>query len=234
MTRKILKISNVFRVLGDQNSAVNVLQSVSFSLAEGEFAVVMGPSGSGKSTLLGIAAGLDFPDSGEVILMDKNLGKESEESLAEMRLNKIGFIFQNFQLVSSLTAFENVSLPMLIAGVSAENIKNRTDEILQQTGMTRRKDHYPGQLSGGEEQRVAIGRAFVNKPKILFADEPTANLDYKNSSAVLDLMIKLNRENKSTLLVVTHDADVAKRADRVILLKEGRIASDKKNKKRTK
>jgi putative ABC transport system ATP-binding protein len=208
--------------------SLSILKNINMEIKSGEFVAIMGPSGSGKSTLLGIAAGLDFPDSGTVKIDSVNLKELSEDKLSNMRSQKIGFIFQNFQLIKTLTAWENICLPLLFNGESKEsNFKDRAKELLEKVSLLHRMEHFPSQLSGGEEQRVAIARAFINNPKILFADEPTGNLDSKNGEAVMKMLRNLNRENRSTLLIVTHDPNVAKLADRVIEMEDGSIVTKK-------
>ncbi len=218
--------------------SLSILKNINMEIKSGEFVAIMGPSGSGKSTLLGIAAGLDFPDSGIVKIDSVNLKELSQDKLSNMRSQKIGFIFQNFQLIKTLTAWENICLPLLFNQDSKEsNFKDRAKELLEKVSLLHRMEHFPSQLSGGEEQRVAIARAFINNPKILFADEPTGNLDFKNGEAVMKMLRNLNRENRSTLLIVTHDPKVAKLADRVIEMEDGsivtkKIISKKKSKKK--
>ena len=185
----------------------------------------MGPSGSGKSTLLGLLAGLDSATSGQVLLDGVDITGLTEDQMAEVRGRKIGFVFQSFQLIPTLTAEENVLLPAELAGVGAEN-EQRARELLERVGLSERMDHYPVQLSGGEQQRVALARAFVTKPPILLADEPTGNLDGKTGQQVLDLLLELNRVEGTTLVLVTHDPGLAAHADRIITLKDGLVSSD--------
>ena len=186
----------------------------------------MGPSGSGKSTLLGLIAGLDWPTSGTVMLDGVDMTRLDEDELALLRGRKIGFVFQTYQLIPTLTALENVLLPAELAGSSANGALDRARSLLEGVGLLDREDHYPAQLSGGEQQRVAIARAFVMSPSVLLADEPTGNLDSVNGSHVLELLLKLNREQGTTLVLVTHDDTLASRADRRILLLDGRIVED--------
>ena len=193
----------------------------------GQFVSVVGPSGSGKSTLLGLIAGLDAPTSGSVSLGGREITRMGEDELAELRGRLLGFIFQSFHLIPSLTAYENILTPMEIMGVSKAGARAWT--LLDEIGLRDRAHHYPSQLSGGEQQRVAIARAFANEPEILLADEPTGNLDMKNGEHIFDLLLNLNRVYGATLLLVTHDHDLADKADRKISLSGGRIVEDRMN-----
>ncbi|MDF3819794.1 ABC transporter ATP-binding protein [Leptospira sp. 96542] len=223
----MLTFSNVFKSFPNEIETIEVLKNISFRIETGEFVAIMGPSGSGKSTLLGIAAGLDKPDNGSVVLDGVNLSEEDESILADLRADRIGFIFQNFQLLPGLTAIENVGIPLYLkSSLSEKEIFETSEKILESVAMSHRATHFPKQLSGGEEQRIAIARSFVNDPKIIFADEPTANLDSKNSKTVLDLLLYRNKEEKTTLIIVTHDPNVAKLADRVLEMKDGEIVSE--------
>ncbi|MDB4949797.1 MAG: transporter [Gemmatimonadetes bacterium] len=200
------------------------LCGVSFGIGPGEFVAIVGPSGSGKTTLLGLLAGLDSPSGGSVRLDDAELGSLSEDARARLRRERIGFVFQSFQLIPTLTARENVQVPMELAG--APGAPERARELLARVGLEGREHHYPAQLSGGEQQRVAIARAFVHSPSILFADEPTGNLDAATGQRVIALLEELNRERGTTLVLVTHDPDLAARARRVIRLADGAVVSD--------
>lgn len=200
---------------------LTVLQDVSFSLAQGATCSILGPSGSGKTTLLGLAAGLDQPTSGSVLLHGISLGEISEDERARVRNEHVGFVFQNFQLIPTLTALANVTVPMELRGDRGASALGR--ELLQQVGLAERTDHYPAQLSGGEQQRVALARAFINRPKILFADEPTGNLDTETSAKVIEIMLELNRNAGTALVLVTHDAEVARLTERTIRLRSGRM-----------
>jgi putative ABC transport system ATP-binding protein len=202
---------------------LTVLRDVSFSIPAGEFLAIVGPSGSGKSTLLGLLAGLDRPRSGRVILDGQDLSTLTEDGRARLRGEKVGFVFQSFHLIPTLTARENVQVPLELRG---EEARGRADELLERVGLAARAHHYPAQLSGGEQQRVALARAFCNRPRILFADEPTGNLDAATGQSVIELMDQLNRELGTTLVLVTHDTDLAGRARRMIRLMDGRVVSD--------
>ena len=202
---------------------LTVLKDITFEAAAGEFLAILGPSGSGKSTLLGLLAGLDRPRSGRVALDGQDLGSLNEDGRARLRREKVGFVFQSFHLVPTLTAGENVQVPLELRG---EDGRPRADELLRRVGLADRGHHYPSQLSGGEQQRIALARAFANRPRILFADEPTGNLDGATGSMVIDLMAELNREFRTTLVLVTHDPDLADRARRVLRLADGRLVSD--------
>jgi len=202
---------------------LTVLQDVSFEIPAGEFLAIVGPSGSGKSTLLGLLAGLDRPRSGRVILDGQDLSALTEDGRARLRGEKVGFVFQSFHLIPTLTARENVQVPLELRG---EEARVRADELLDRVGLAARAHHYPAQLSGGEQQRVALARAFSNRPRILFADEPTGNLDAATGQSVIELMDRLNHELGTTLVLVTHDTDLAGRARRMIRLMDGRVVAD--------
>ncbi|MCX7998013.1 MAG: ABC transporter ATP-binding protein [Leptospiraceae bacterium] len=220
----MLILKNVYKTYKNSEE-VQVLKNINLEIPQGCFAVIMGPSGSGKSTLLGVAAGLDPIDKGQVILDGEDLTQKTEDELAELRAKKIGFIFQNFQLIPSLTAIENVSLPLIISKkIPEKQILDKAKFLLSKVGLEHRMHHFPRQLSGGEEQRVAIARAFANEPLLLFADEPTGNLDSKNSEMVMQMLSELNKSHGSTLLVVTHDVKVASLADVVYSMKDGEIS----------
>jgi putative ABC transport system ATP-binding protein len=202
---------------------LTVLNDISFAVDPGGFVAVVGPSGSGKTTLLGLLAGLDRPTSGTVHLDGADLTALDGDALARLRGGKIGFVFQSFQLIPTLTARENVQVPLELRGEAAVQ---RATELLQRVGLADRADHYPAQLSGGEQQRVALARAFSTRPKVLFADEPTGNLDARTGAGIIDLMTELNRDLGTTLVLVTHDLDLASRARRTIRLADGRIVAD--------
>jgi putative ABC transport system ATP-binding protein len=201
-----------------------VLRDVNFSVSPGEFVAVVGPSGSGKTTLLGLMAGLDRPSRGSVRLDGTDLAALSEDGRARLRRERIGFVFQAFQLIPTLTASENVRVPLELGG--RDGAEQRADELLARVGLGGRGHHYPTQLSGGEQQRVAVARAFVHSPSILFADEPTGNLDAATGGRIVELLTELNRELGTTLILVTHDPDLAAQSGRIIRLADGRVVSD--------
>ena len=200
-----------------------VLKDINFEIAAGDLVAVVGPSGSGKTTLLGLMAGLDRPTRGRVVVDGQDLSLTSEDDLARFRAERVGFVFQSFHLIPTLTARENVQVPLELRGEEAER---RADELLTRVGLDGRGHHYPAQLSGGEQQRVALARAFCNRPRILFADEPTGNLDAETGARVVDIMLELNRELGTTTVLVTHDLALARKARRIIRLSDGEIVSD--------
>jgi putative ABC transport system ATP-binding protein len=220
----MIRLVNVSKVVASGSERLTILHSLTIEIARGQFVSVVGPSGSGKSTLLSLTAGLDAPTSGEIYLDGREITSMSEDDLAQLRGEKVGFIFQSFHLIPSLTAYENILVPMEIMGISGAKI--RAQQLLDEVGLHNRGHHYPSQLSGGEQQRVAIARAFANDPPILLADEPTGNLDSRNGAHVFELLVNLNRERRTTLLLVTHDHELAGRADRRITLREGRVVED--------
>ena len=207
---------------GDQN--LTVLKDVSFTIEQGDFVAIVGPSGSGKTTLLGLLAGLDTPTQGKVILDGHDLTTMSENERARLRGEKVGFVFQTFQLIPTLTARENIQVPLELRGNNGAG--ERARDLLEKVGLEARGHHFPTQLSGGEQQRVALARAFANSPRILFADEPTGNLDAATGTRVFDLLAALNRESGSTIILVTHDSSLAGRASRIIRLSDGRVVGD--------
>jgi putative ABC transport system ATP-binding protein len=202
-----------------------VLRDVSFTIPQGAFVAIVGPSGSGKTTLLGLLAGLDAPSRGDVVLDGTSLGGLTEDQRAQLRGEKVGFIFQSFQLIPTLTALENVQVPLELRG--ERDAAERARDMLARVGLADRTSHFPAQLSGGEQQRVAIARAFVNRPRILFADEPTGNLDAGTGARIVELLESLNRESGSTVVLVTHDLALASRAERVIRLADGVVVEDR-------
>jgi len=203
---------------------VDILKGIDLDIPRGQFAAIMGPSGSGKSTLLGLLAGLDSPTKGEIQLDGEEITSLSEDRMALLRGRKIGFVFQSYHLIPTLTAEENVLLPMELAG-NGRGGRNRACELLERVGLSGRRDHYPVQLSGGEQQRVALARAFALAPPILLADEPTGNLDSATGRVVLDLMLAMNREQGATLVLVTHEESVAGCTDRRIILRDGLVVN---------
>jgi putative ABC transport system ATP-binding protein len=213
---------------------VPALRGVSFDVEEGEFLTIFGPSGSGKSTLLHLIGGLDRPDDGEIIVDGSNLLQLSDDKRAKLRLTKIGFVFQFFNLLPRITALENVELPLDIADVPEKEAREKAKEILKLVGLDTRIDHRPFELSGGEQQRVAIARALINNPKIILADEPTGNLDTKIGGEIVQLMRRLNKEKGQTFVIITHDPTIAENADRIIYLKDGLIEGVKEAPRRSK
>ena len=224
MSYSIIQVNNLTKVYANARRNLTVLDHVSFDITEGTSCSIVGASGSGKTTLLGLCAGLDRASEGDVILDGVSLNRLSEDQRAAVRNEKIGFIFQTFQLIPTLTAIENVMVPMELRG--ERNIMPYAKTLLERVGLADRIHHYPNQLSGGEQQRVAIARAFINRPKILFADEPTGNLDTETSETIEALLFELNRDQGTTLLMVTHDLELAEKTDRVIRLKGGKVISD--------
>jgi putative ABC transport system ATP-binding protein len=220
----MIELYQVTKVVPSGAEMLTILHALDLKISDGEFVSLVGPSGSGKSTLLGLIAGLDAPTSGEILIDGRAITHMNEDALAELRSEKIGFIFQSFHLIPSMTALENILIPMEIAGV--RDARARAARLLEDVDLVARAHHYPSQLSGGEQQRVAIARAFSNEPSILLADEPTGNLDSRNGRHVLDLMIEMNRKRKATLVLVTHDHELAALADRRITLRDGRVSSD--------
>jgi putative ABC transport system ATP-binding protein len=225
ISRPIIEVIRLTRTIETPTHRVEILRGIDLEVPHGQFVAIMGPSGSGKSTLLGLLAGLDNATGGQVLLDGEDITRLSEDRMAEVRGRKIGFVFQSFQLIPTLTAEENALLPAELAGAGPEAAR-RARELLNRVGLADRLDHYPVQLSGGEQQRVALARAFITRPPILLADEPTGNLDGKTGSQVLDLLLELNRIEGATLVMVTHDPALAGHADRVITLRDGLVVSD--------
>ena len=222
----ILEITELTQQFKSGEKLLTVLDSVSFSVSEGTICSIVGPSGSGKTTLLGLCAGLDRPTSGDVRLNGIKLGELNEDERAEVRNQYVGFIFQTFQLIPTLTALENVMVPLELRGEATKEVRGYAQKLLEDVGLGDRLNHYPTQLSGGEQQRVAIARAFINKPQILFADEPTGNLDAETGETIENLLFDLNRASGTTLVIVTHDLELANKCERVIKLRSGEIESD--------
>jgi putative ABC transport system ATP-binding protein len=221
----VIQVRQLSKTIENPPSRVEILRNVTFSVPPGQFLAIMGASGSGKSTLLGLMAGLDTVTSGTILLDGVDITDLREDDLARLRGRKIGFVFQSYQLVPTLTAEENILLPAELSG-SGGDPRRRAKDLLMRVGLSNRGHHYPVQLSGGEQQRVALARAFITQPPILMADEPTGNLDSANGQHVLDLLLQLNREEKTTLVLVTHDRRLAEYADRIIALHDGRVLSD--------
>ena len=220
----ILEVKNLTKTYSSSNKTLTVLDHINFTLLSGDICSIVGPSGSGKTTLLGLCAGLDRASEGSIILNGVSLDGLSEDERAKVRNEHVGFIFQSFNLMPTLTALENVMVPLELRG--EKNIAPKALELLDKVGLADRKNHYPTQLSGGEQQRVSIARAFSNRPSILFADEPTGNLDEETGNHIEQLIFELNREAGTTLVLVTHDLGLAERTQRIIRIKGGKIASD--------
>jgi putative ABC transport system ATP-binding protein len=219
----MLRCASLTKSYASGGRELTVLKDITFAVEPGGFVAIVGPSGSGKTTLLGLLAGLDRPSAGTVHLDGQELGLLDEDQRARLRGEKIGFVFQSFQLIPTLTARENIQVPLELRG---EEGRARADELLARVGLTDRSHHYPAQLSGGEQQRVALARAFSTRPRVLFADEPTGNLDARTGATIIDLMTELNRDLGTTLVLVTHDLDLASRASRTIRLADGQIVAD--------
>ena len=229
----ILKVINLTRTFKSGDKQLTVVNGINFEIEEGTSCAIVGPSGSGKTTLLGLCAGLDRPTTGDVVLKGIAMNPLSEDERALVRNKHVGFVFQTFQLVPTLTALENVMVPLELRGEATKQVRVRAVELLEEVGLGDRTHHYPTQLSGGEQQRVAIARAFINQPKILFADEPTGNLDTETGEHIESLIFNLNKSQQTTLVLVTHDLELAKKCDRVIGIKNGHIDSDVINQPKT-
>src|SRR5436190_9358192 len=225
MLQTVLQAESLTKTYRSGANSLTVLDQVSFSVTQGDTLAIIGPSGSGKTTLLGLCAGLDVPSNGVVSLMGFKLNAMNEDDRAFLRNQYTGFIFQNFQLLSTLTAIENVMVPLELRG--ERNVQAKAKELLGRVGLGDRLHHYPSQLSGGEQQRVAIARAFITSPKILFADEPTGNLDEENAQYVTELLFGMNREQGTTLVLVTHNLELAQRTERILQMKGGRLVEQK-------
>jgi putative ABC transport system ATP-binding protein len=219
----LLRCASLTKTYSSGGRELTVLSNITFELEAGAFVAILGPSGSGKSTLLGLLAGLDRPSAGDVHLDGVALGELSEDGRARVRGEKVGFVFQSFHLIPTLTAMENVQVPLELRGLAA---RDRARELLERVGLGKRGHHFPAQLSGGEQQRVAVARAFSHAPRIVFADEPTGNLDAATGATVIDLMAEMNRALATTLVLVTHDPELAARARRVIRLADGAVVAD--------
>jgi putative ABC transport system ATP-binding protein len=220
----ILEVLQVTKSFATAAGPLPVLKEVRFTLPAGSTCAIVGPSGSGKTTLLGLCAGLDQPSTGEVRIGGQSLKGLDEDALARLRSDRVGFVFQNFQLIPTLTALENVMVPAELRGASG--VEKEAVRLLTRVGLGERLDHYPSQLSGGEQQRVALARAFINRPQILFADEPTGNLDAETSAKIVELLFELNRDAGTALVLVTHDPDLATRTQRTIRLRGGAVVED--------
>jgi putative ABC transport system ATP-binding protein len=226
----MIELYKVSKTVPSGTESLTILHSLDLRIPDGQFVAVVGPSGSGKSTLLGLIAGLDAPTSGRILIDGQATGEMSEDGLAQLRSTKIGFVFQSFHLIPSLTALENVLVPMEIAGLS--DAPERAQRLLRDVDLVARAHHYPAQLSGGEKQRIAIARAFANEPKIMLADEPTGNLDSRNGRHVFELMVEMNQRRGATLVLVTHDHELAAEATRRLSLRDGRVVSDSESEAR--
>src|SRR5262245_59167353 len=222
----LIVAKNLEQTYRSAGRSLTVLASVNLEIASEEFVAIVGPSGSGKTTLLGLLAGLDRPSAGSVQLAGQDLNRLSEDERARFRARNVGFVFQTFQLIPTLTALENVMVPAELSNGATRDARARATELLSRVGLGDRLDHYPVQLSGGEQQRVALARAFANRPRILFADEPTGNLDTATGQLIIDQLVELNEQIKTTLVLVTHDGELAGRARRVIRLSGGQVVSD--------
>lgn len=223
MNACVLSARHLNKVVPSEEGELSILEDVSFELSQGDTLAIMGTSGSGKSTLLGLLAGLDQPSSGEIVLIGQTLSGLDEDQRAQIRAKQVGFVFQSFQLLDNLDALENVMLPLELEG--NRQARSQAQSLLERVGLGKRLHHYPRQLSGGEQQRVALARAFIARPKLLFADEPTGNLDQKTGQHISDLLFELNQEHQTTLVLVTHDPHLAQRCQKQLRLEAGRIVS---------
>lgn len=221
MSQVVLQAENLTKIYRSAAKDLVVLDNLSFSVNQGDSISIIGPSGSGKTTLLGLCAGLDTPSGGTIALMDFKLNAMTEDDRAYLRNQYVGFVFQNFQLLSTLTALENVTVPIALRG--ERNATPRAMQLLDSVGLADRMHHYPSQLSGGEQQRVALARAFITEPKILFADEPTGNLDEENAAHVVELLFDMNKASGTTLVLVTHNVELAKRTQRILKMRGGKL-----------
>ena len=225
MPETVLQAEGLTKIYKSAERDLTVLDNVSFEAKEGTSLSIIGPSGSGKTTLLGLCAGLDVPSSGTISLMGFKLNKMDEDDRAYIRNKFVGFVFQNFQLLPTLTALENVMIPLELRG--DRNVEPMAKDLLARVGLSERFNHYPSQLSGGEQQRVAMARAFITSPRILFADEPTGNLDEENAHQITDLLFGMNREEKTTLVLVTHNLELAQKTERILQMKGGKLVGER-------
>ncbi len=225
MPETVLKAEGLTKIYKSAENNLTVLDNVSFEAVQGTSLTIIGPSGSGKTTLLGLCAGLDVPTSGIISLMGFKLNAMDEDDRAYIRNQFVGFVFQNFQLLPTLTALENVMVPLELRG--EKNVAPKAKDLLARVGLSERFSHYPTQLSGGEQQRVALARAFITSPRILFADEPTGNLDEENATQITDLLFGMNREEKTTLILVTHNLELAQKTERILQMKGGKLVSER-------
>ncbi len=221
---EILRLENIRKVFGSGDNRVNALDGISLSVNRGDFLAIVGPSGSGKSTLLHIIGGIDIPPSGRVFIDNKDIYMQSEDELAIFRRRQVGIIYQFYNLIPVLNVEENIALPLLMDGRKAD--PEHLNGLIQSLGLSDRAKHYPHELSGGQQQRVSVGRALINEPAVLLADEPTGNLDTKNSQEIIELLKQSNRKQKQTIILITHDENIALQADRLIALEDGRIIAD--------
>jgi putative ABC transport system ATP-binding protein len=218
----IVTVNRLTKTLGN----IRIIDHVSFNIEKGEFLAVQGPSGSGKTTLIGLLAGLEKADEGNIVVADKELTSMTEDELAIFRRYNVGFVFQSFNLIATLNVVENIALPLFPEHISRKDMFERARKVAKAVGLHERLDHYPNELSGGEQQRVAIARSLINEPKLIFADEPTGNLDSKTGQMIIELLRKLNSDRRQTVVLVTHDDRIAKESDRIIKLLDGRIAHE--------
>jgi putative ABC transport system ATP-binding protein len=226
---KVLEVINVTRRYGNEISGTFALHGTSFSVSMGEFVAIVGPSGSGKSTLLNIIGALDRPTSGKVLISGADLSRMDNRELAKLRNERIGFVFQSFNLIPRMTAAQNIALPMVINGLSRSERRARAVRLLEEFGIGSKAENKPGELSGGEQQRVAVARALANDPSIILADEPTGNLDSKNSELMMGIFERLHSDSKKTIVMITHNMELAKRAEKIIAIKDGRVAEVTEN-----
>lgn len=220
----LIEVKNLCKVYGSGEAKVEALKDINLEIEQGEFVAIVGPSGSGKSTLLHLLGGVDKPTSGEVIIKGESVYKLKEKELSVLRRRKIGFVFQFFNLIPVLTAEENIEMPVLLDGGKID--KEYLEDLLKLLGLENRRKHHPSELSGGQQQRVSIGRALANKPAVILADEPTGNLDSQNSKEILELLKYSAKKYKQTLILITHDINIARAADRVITIEDGKITAD--------